>query len=1212
MSTRIGIDEIVSLISESDKRSILNVSAMVMPDNPTQQGWSANKVKMAMWLPISRILDLLIKTGESLSEALANAFNEVSKELDKRAKWLACDTPLEDGQTVDFAEIQSPSSQDPLLGDLVIDGDGAIRYITSVDTSKGTATLGSAIINIYGYSPIPVIDEEGNLTFTFKKGLPQSPEPVNIKGPKGEPGYTFKPNIDSSFNLTWELLKQEEAPDIPSAVNIKGPKGDQGIQGPQGERGPEGKPFSIAHTYDTLNELLNDSDTSVVPVGSYAMVTGNNPAIPDYGKIYQRVAEGSGDNAWTFFVDMSNSITGPQGPQGEQGDPGVGISGIQKIGSDGLVDTYAVILTNGNQTTFTVTNGAKGDKGDKGDTGPQGPIGDTGPQGIQGVQGERGPIGPQGEPGEKGDRGEKGETGATGPIGPTGPTGPQGKKGDPGTDGVTPHIDETSGNWFIGEEDTGVHAQGPVGPQGVQGIQGKQGIQGVQGEKGEKGDPGEKGDIGPTGPQGAPGVQGEKGEPGEDGITPHIDNTSGNWYLGTTDTGVHAQGPKGDIGPQGPQGKQGEPGNGFTLLAWPEGGLPSSGEPGQAYLDPNGDCWAYVGTGGDTADGLWKNVGKIRGPQGEQGDSPHIDLASGHWFVGETDTGVSAQGPKGDTGLQGPQGKQGIQGIQGPTGPQGDPGEKGDTGPTGPEGKQGPTGPQGDPGPKGDDGITPHIDTTTGHWFIGDTDTGVEAQGPRGVQGAPGVQGEKGDPGIQGPIGPQGEPGPQGDPGVAGPQGASGKDMTWHATEIASGADLNTYYGDSKTGAYYTAGGNACLNKPTNVDAFGMVVQRTASGWYEQIMTPSNAETNKLFMRAYQSGSWSAWVEKGATGPQGPKGDPGDIGPEGPAGEDGATGPQGAPGPAGQSGYSYIPSVTSDGTISWTKVQAGSEGATPSPTNIRGPQGAKGDPGDPFTIYKVFTSVSAMNADSTVPVNQYVLIRTADESNSDYGSVYIRTNSAVAASSWSFMVDMSVAIQGPKGDRGETGATGASGYTFTPAVDTSGNLSWTKSQGAGGNVPATTNIKGPKGDTGPQGDPGPTGPTGATPAITATATITNTTGTPSVTVTKSGTATAPKFTFAFKNLKGAQGEAAKTISVFSTSKTLTSSDYTGYISVTGGTLLGVVGWSAQKTTTGDSLGAMPYQLYTAGNNIMFRFVVVGSTPTVGSPCTLTLYYLMAK
>lgn len=36
-------------------------------------------------------------------------------------------------------------------------------------------------------------------------------------------------------------------------------------------------------------------------------------------------------------------------------------------------------------------------------------------------------------------------------------------------DGITPHIDESTGNWFIGEEDTGVHAQGPQGEPGKDG-----------------------------------------------------------------------------------------------------------------------------------------------------------------------------------------------------------------------------------------------------------------------------------------------------------------------------------------------------------------------------------------------------------------------------------------------------------------------------------------------------------------------------------------------------------------------------------------------------------------------------------------------------------------------------------------------------------------------------------------------------------------------
>lgn len=61
---------------------------------------------------------------------------------------------------------------------------------------------------------------------------------------------------------------------------------------------------------------------------------------------------------------------------------------------------------------------------------------------------------------------------------------------------------------------------------------------------------------------GTPGPQGEKGDPGENGLTPYI-GVNGNWWIGTTDTGVTAQGPtglKGDTGPQGDIGPQGPSG----------------------------------------------------------------------------------------------------------------------------------------------------------------------------------------------------------------------------------------------------------------------------------------------------------------------------------------------------------------------------------------------------------------------------------------------------------------------------------------------------------------------------------------------------------------------------------------------------------------------------------------------------------------------------
>ncbi len=56
----------------------------------------------------------------------------------------------------------------------------------------------------------------------------------------------------------------------------------------------------------------------------------------------------------------------------------------------------------------------------------------------------------------------KGDTGATGQ------TGAKGEKGDTGADGQTPYIG-TNGNWWIGETDTGVKAEGVDGANGVDG-----------------------------------------------------------------------------------------------------------------------------------------------------------------------------------------------------------------------------------------------------------------------------------------------------------------------------------------------------------------------------------------------------------------------------------------------------------------------------------------------------------------------------------------------------------------------------------------------------------------------------------------------------------------------------------------------------------------------------------------------------------------------
>ena len=98
------------------------------------------------------------------------------------------------------------------------------------------------------------------------------------------------------------------------------------------------------------------------------------------------------------------------------------------------------------------------------------------------------------------------------------------------------------------------------------------------------------------------------------------------------------------------------------------------------------------------------------------------------------------------------------------------------------------------------------------------------------------------------------------------------KVLSLKAKELASGTDLNTI---TTEGRYFAGGSNNCLNKPAKVDAFGLVVIRTASGYYQQTCLPSNVLQNKVFVRTSANGTWSSWVEIGSGGTEsdGIKGD---------------------------------------------------------------------------------------------------------------------------------------------------------------------------------------------------------------------------------------------------------------------------------------------------------------------------------------------------
>ena len=396
-------------------------------------------------------------------------------------------------------------------------------------------------------------------------------------------------------------------------------------------------------------------------------------------------------------------------------------------------------------------------------------------------------------------KGEKGDTGA------------QGEPGKDGQDGHTPVITIGSdGYWYIDGDNTHVKAQGEKGDTGAQGPKGDAGSQGP------KGDTGETGPQGPAGQNGTNGKDGTDGKDGQDGLTPYI-GANGHWWIGDTDTGIAAQGPAGQDGTNGKDGRDGVDGQ-------------------------NGTDGANGSNGKD-------------GVNGQDGLTPYIG-SNGHWWIGDTDTGVAAQGPQGETGAQGPAGQNGKDGANGQNGQNGADGLTPYIGSNGnwwigdvdtgvkAQGPAGQNGTNGTNGTNGQDGLTPYIGNN-GHWWIGDTDTGVDAQGPQGEQG------------IQGPAGQDGSNGTNGQDGLTPYIGSNG----------------NWWVGNTDTGV--TAQGPAGQNGTNGQDGRSIVsIEKT--GLYNL--------TDYYTITFSDGTTFMFYVTNGSTGQQGP------AGPAGQTGEPGVNG----------------------------------------------------------------------------------------------------------------------------------------------------------------------------------------------------------------------------------------------------------------------------------------------------------------------------------
>ena len=219
---------------------------------------------------------------------------------------------------------------------------------------------------------------------------------------------------------------------------------------------------------------------------------------------------------------------------------------------------------------LTELRGAAGENGKNGTDGKDGSNGADGKNGINGTNGKDGINGVDGKDGANGKDGINGVDGKDGInaknievqrateyiqwryegdewqnlVAIADITGPAGQKGADGANGKTPEfrVSENTLQWRHAGDEIWLNLYDLTALKGADGRDGADGINGKDGVDGKDG------------------ADGLNGADGKDGNTPFI-GENGNWWIGTNDTGVKAEGKDGSAGEKGDTGEKGEKGD---------------------------------------------------------------------------------------------------------------------------------------------------------------------------------------------------------------------------------------------------------------------------------------------------------------------------------------------------------------------------------------------------------------------------------------------------------------------------------------------------------------------------------------------------------------------------------------------------------------------------------------------------------------------------
>lgn len=270
---------------------------------------------------------------------------------------------------------------DPAYADLVVRVCMNGQFATVVDGQCFAPPLqeGMCRLGVYGYamdgeqlvqriSPEPCVFYVRPGSYDAAAVEADAPDPTELESyyakvqallkdiGKGVNGTTYTPSVSAAGEISWT---NDGGKDNPEPVNIKGPKGDTGPQGAPGKDGTDGRGINTAWVNDNGELQLEYSDGEEDNLGNVKGPRGAKGVKGDTGAQGPAGADGIGitdaqiteaGELQITYTDGTTVLLGEVvGPKGDTG----------AAGKDGV---------NGN-------DGAKGDKGDKGDPGEPGASG---------------------------------------------------------------------------------------------------------------------------------------------------------------------------------------------------------------------------------------------------------------------------------------------------------------------------------------------------------------------------------------------------------------------------------------------------------------------------------------------------------------------------------------------------------------------------------------------------------------------------------------------------------------------------------------------------------------------------------------------------------------------------------------------------------------------------------------------------------------------